>query len=144
MRLRGRIDRVDIGPGGEAVVYDYKGGTGAAPAANWIADGNLQVALYMSAVERLLGLRAAAGLYQPLMGRSLQPRGAVDRDSGLELSFSPRDLLDADELRDLIEHARAAARGVAEQAAGGRLEPRPATCSFKGGCSYPAICRCEP
>jgi hypothetical protein len=35
------------------------------------------------------------------------------------------------------------AREAAAQAARGELEPRPRTCAFKGGCLYPAICRCE-
>ena len=32
VRLRGRIDRVDVGAHGEAVVYDYKGGRAPAGA----------------------------------------------------------------------------------------------------------------
>ena len=46
VKLRGRIDRIDVGEHGEAVVFDYKG---KAPqgASKWIEDGKLQVALYM-------------------------------------------------------------------------------------------------
>ena len=36
--LRGRIDRVDVGVGGEAVVYDYKSRS-APPSAKWLGDG---------------------------------------------------------------------------------------------------------
>ena len=67
VRLRGRIDRVDVDEAGNAVVYDYKG-KDAPGAARWIKDGKLQVALYMRAAEELLGLRA---------GRRLLP--ATDR-----------------------------------------------------------------
>ena len=60
LRLRGRIDRVDVTPGGaQAVVYDYKG-RNAPAAAKWTEQGNVQVALYMRAVEELLGSEAAA------------------------------------------------------------------------------------
>ena len=68
LRLRGRIDRVDIATGGgQGVVYDYKGRLAPA-AAKWTEQGNVQVALYMRAVEELLGLEAAGGFYQPLSG----------------------------------------------------------------------------
>jgi RecB family exonuclease len=143
VRLRGRIDRVDIGQGGEAVVYDYKGSSGAVPAARWAADGNLQVALYMRAVEQLLHLSAVGGLYQPLSGESLRPRGVLDRDSDVRLDCVENDVLDHSEVRALLEQAVAAACTVAEQAARGELEARPQTCAYQGGCSYPSICRCE-
>ena len=59
--LRGRIDRIDVLPGGEAaVVYDYKGAR-VTPGARWIEDGKIQLALYMRAAERLLGLRVVGG-----------------------------------------------------------------------------------
>ena len=74
LRLRGRIDRVDVAAGGgQAVVYDYKG-RNAPPAAKWTEQGNVQVALYMRAVEELLGLEAAGGFYQPLSGGDLRAR----------------------------------------------------------------------
>ncbi len=53
--LRGRIDRIDVLPGGDAaIVYDYKGAR-VTPGARWIEDGKIQLALYMRAAERLLG-----------------------------------------------------------------------------------------
>jgi ATP-dependent helicase/DNAse subunit B len=142
LRMRGRIDRVDVGEGGEAVVYDYKGGHAPA-AARWIRDGSLQVALYMRAVEQLLGLRAAGGFYQPLSGESLRARGVLDGDAGIEIECVGTDVRDHAEVRELLEEALAAARQVADEAGRGALEPRPATCGFRGGCMYPTICGCE-
>ncbi len=142
VRLRGRIDRVDVDEAGNAVVYDYKG-KGPPGAARWIKDGKLQVALYMRAAEELLGLRAAGGFYQPLTGSDLRPRGVLDGDSGLELDCVSTDVREHAELRELLDQAVAVAREVAGQAAGGRLQARPDTCAFKGGCQYPTICRCE-
>ena len=85
LRLRGRIDRVDLAAGGgQAVVYDYKG-RNAPPAAKWTEQGNVQVALYMRAVEELLGLEAAGGFYQPLSGADLRARGVLDGESGVEI-----------------------------------------------------------
>ncbi|HEX4437863.1 MAG TPA: PD-(D/E)XK nuclease family protein [Solirubrobacteraceae bacterium] len=141
-RLRGRIDRVDRGPAGEAIVYDYKGR--AAPgAARWLKDGKLQVALYMLAVEQLLDVRAIGGFYQPLAGSDPRARGVLDGDSGVELPIVSTDLREHDDLRELLAQARLDALEVAEQAAAGRLQARPQTCAFRGGCMYPTICRCE-
>ncbi len=140
--LRGRIDRVDLGPSGEAVVYDYKGSRAPA-AARWIRDGNLQVALYMRAVEDLLGLRAVGGFYQPLSGEDLRARGVLDEDSGVAIDCMAADVRDHDAVRELLEQAIVAGREVADQAGRGELEARPQTCAYRGGCMYPTICRCE-
>ncbi len=142
VRMRGRIDRIDVSETGDAVVYDYKG-KDPPGAARWIRDGKLQVALYMLAVEQLLGLRAVGGFYQPLAGAELRARGVLDGDAGIELDCVSTDVREHAELRELLERARASALEVAEQAASGRLQPRPQTCAFRGGCQYPTICRCE-
>ncbi len=142
VRLRGRIDRVDASGGGEAVVYDYKGGR--APAgARWIRDGSVQVALYMRAVESLLHLSAVGGFYQPLTGEDLRARGVFDGDAAVEIECVRSDVLEHDELRELLEQAVAMAVEGAGQAGRGELQPRPQTCAFRGGCMYPTICRCE-
>jgi RecB family exonuclease len=142
VRLRGRIDRVDVGAGGEAVVYDYKGSS-APPGARWIRDGNLQVALYMRAVEELLDLRAVGGFYQPLSGEDLRARGVLDGDSETGIDCMGPDMREHAEVRELLAEAVASAREVAEEAGRGELEARPQTCAFRGGCMYPTICRCE-
>jgi hypothetical protein len=59
------------------------------------------------------------------------------------LECKANDLYEAEELEELLDAALAAARQAAAEAASGALEPRPATCAFRGGCSYPTICRCE-
>ena len=53
------------------------------------------------------------------------------------------DLRDPSELRELLAEALAGARRVADEASRGQLQARPESCAFKGGCMYPAICRCE-
>ncbi|HEX3519860.1 MAG TPA: PD-(D/E)XK nuclease family protein [Solirubrobacteraceae bacterium] len=143
VRMRGRIDRVDVSETGEAVVYDYKA-RAAPPAAKWIGEGNLQVALYMRAVEDLLGVSAAGGFYQPLSGSDLRARGLLDGDSSVELECVRGDVREHDEVRELLDEALAGARGAAAQAAAGALEARPHSCAYNGGCRYPTICRCEP
>ena len=140
VRLRGRIDRIDVTPGGDAVVYDYKGAR-VTPGARWIEDGKIQLALYMRAAERLLGVRVAGGLYQPLGGVDLRARGALDVGAGMQLECVRTDLFERSELDALLEDALGRARAAAAQAVAGAIEARPLTCAFSGGCSHPAICR---
>jgi ATP-dependent helicase/nuclease subunit B len=142
VRLRGRIDRIDIAPAGEAVVYDYKG-KNASPAAKWLSEGSVQVALYMIACEQLLGLRAVGGFYQPLTGSDLRPRGVLDRDGGVQLECVRGDARSREEVRALLEQAAATALEAAGQARRGELEPRPRTCTLRGGCAHPTVCRCR-
>jgi ATP-dependent helicase/DNAse subunit B len=144
VRVRGRIDRVDLDPtGSEAVVYDYKG-SHAPEAGRWARERSFQVALYMRAVESLPGVRAAGGFYQPLAGRDLRARGALDDEAAFELDCVRGDTRERDQLQALVEEAVSVARTAAEQARAGELQARPATCGFGGGgCQYPTICRCE-
>jgi ATP-dependent helicase/DNAse subunit B len=141
--MRGRIDRVDEDGSGHAVIYDYKSSSAPAPA-RWLAEGNLQVALYMHAVEQILGVEAAGGFYQPLSGPDLRARGVLDRDSAIELDCVRGDSREHERVRELVEEALQAARRAAAEAGRGELTPRPGTCAYNGGCMYPTICRCEP
>jgi ATP-dependent helicase/DNAse subunit B len=140
--LRGRIDRVDVGAGGKAIVYDYKGRS-APPGAKWVGDGSFQVALYMRAAELLLGYVPVGGFYQPLAGRDIRARGVLDGDGGVELDCVRTDLRTNDELRELIDQCVATALRSAGEARSGALQARPDTCAYRGGCAYPTICRCE-
>jgi ATP-dependent helicase/DNAse subunit B len=143
--LTGRIDRVDVSPGGDqAIVYDYKGKT--APAhRRWLADGKLQMGLYMLAARELLGLDVVGGLYQPL-GNADQPRprGAIEEQADPGLDLVRTDRIAPDELDELLGDVLEAALEVVAEIRAGRLQPRPDTCGWAGsGCSYPSICRCE-
>lgn len=142
--LRGRIDRVDVTPGGQAVVYDYKSGrTGSGHSGvKWLEAGRLQMALYMRAVSELLGLDVVGGLYQPLSGGDLRARGLLASDSGLEISCVRTDSCDREQLDELVHEVCENAVQAARQAQAGLIEPRPATCSYGGRCLHPTICRC--
>jgi hypothetical protein len=175
VRLRGRIDRVDVGAGADgseagAVVYDYKGAV-APPADRWAGERSMQVALYMRAVEQLLGLQVVGGFYQPLSGRDLRARGLLAVGGGVqaaggagpaegggaksgagapefgaggvELECVRGDARAPEEVQAIVDELLALAREAATQADAGALEPRPDTCGFgDGGCMYPSICRC--
>jgi ATP-dependent helicase/DNAse subunit B len=144
LALCGRVDRVDRDEAaGTIVVYDYKNSATVSPAASWPAERRFQPALYMRALEALQGLEAVGGLYQPLRGKELWPRGAVRADADPALELSQRDRLPAEEFEALIDGQIAAALEAAREIERGALEPRPATCGYLGGCLFPAVCRCQ-
>jgi RecB family exonuclease len=136
-RVTGRVDRVDVGPGGAAVVRDYKGRT-VVGGAKWADERQLQVALYLLAVRELLGLEPVAGLYQPLVGARLGARGLV-RD-GVPGRYTRTDLVDEDGFAAALEGARELAERTARDLHAARIAPCPERCSSRG-CRYPAICR---
>ena len=146
VRLRGVIDRVDVDPAGSgrAIVRDYKSGS-ARPehqGARWSADRQLQVALYMIAVRRLLGLEPVAGLYQPLGGGDLRARGVFLKGAGIGRRSVANDGRTEEELEELLRDAEERAVELARQLRSGELTPCPQTCS-RDGCRYPGICRSQ-
>ena len=143
VRMRGRIDRIDVGAGREAVVVDYKAKT-AMPSEKWLSERNLQIALYMQAAEQLLGLRVVGGLYQPLGGKDLRARGALLDDHDAAGNCVKTDRLDPETLAELLGDVLDTARAAAGEASEGALQARPESCGWRGsGCRHPTICRCE-
>jgi ATP-dependent helicase/DNAse subunit B len=142
VRVRGMIDRVDVDGAGHAIVRDYKsGGKRAAYAgARWAQDRQLQVALYMLAVQNLMGLEPVAGLYQPLGGDDLRSRGVFLDGAAVGASVVGTDARSQDELEEALDDARERATELAARLRSGELEPCPDTCS-RDGCTYPGICR---
>jgi ATP-dependent helicase/DNAse subunit B len=143
LELCGQIDRLDVDPAaGTALVVDYKTSSRVSPSARWVEDGRLQPALYMLAAERLFGVQAAGGLYQPLRSGDLRARGAIRDDVDTDVALVSNDRLTAEGLRELIAERLETAVLAAQQMAAGALEPRPATCG-SSGCRYSEICRSE-
>jgi ATP-dependent helicase/DNAse subunit B len=141
--VRGVIDRVDVDPAGSrrAIVRDYKS-TSARPehqGARWEADRQLQVALYMIVVRELLGLEPVAGLYQPLGGGDLRPRGVFLEGTPIGSGVVANDAREQPELDAVLAAAEERAVALAMELRSGRLAPCPQTCS-RDGCRYPGIC----
>src|SRR5690606_12903960 len=68
--LRGRIDRIDVGPDGHtALLHDYKTSTRVPGRAALRKDGKLQLQLYALAARDQLGLQPIGALYHPLGAR---------------------------------------------------------------------------
>jgi hypothetical protein len=152
VRVRGVVDRVDvepepIAPGAagaraRAIVRDYKSGAPQAnwPVARWSLDRRLQVALYMLVVRDLAALDVVTGVYQPLRGEDLRPRGAVRDGVALGPEIHPKDVRSAAELDAELAGAAERAVELARGLRSGAVTPCPQTCS-RDGCAHPAICR---
>ena len=137
LAITGRVDRVDAGPGGEAIVRDYKGAS-APPGAGWAEGGALQVALYMLAARELLGLEPVGGLYQALWSRDSRPRGLVRDD--VPGRYVSTDKVSAEEMDAALSEVRSKALETAAALRAGEVRACPDKCSPKG-CAYPTICR---
>jgi ATP-dependent helicase/DNAse subunit B len=142
--LHGIVDRIDADPRDpeRVIVRDYKSGgkRDTWPSARWISDNQVQVALYMIAVQRLLGVRAVGGFYQPLAGEDLRPRGVYSEGVDVGSGVVTRDQLPADELEQLLAEIEDQVVALAATLRRGELTPCPDTCSPDGTCRYPGIC----
>jgi ATP-dependent helicase/DNAse subunit B len=146
VNVRGRIDRVDVHDG-HALVRDYKSGKSvdSYKAASWEDKNRFQAALYMLAVEQVLELRPAGGVYDPLGGDDRRARGLLASELAPELGsdFVPNDLLAPDAFEARLIWARERIADTAERMRRGRLCAKPDSCAWNGGCAYPSICRTE-
>jgi hypothetical protein len=124
------------------VVYDYKA-RNAPDAAKWVAERSFQVALYMRVASQLLGVETVGGFYQPLAGRDLRARGALDAGAGVHVEHVRSDELEREQLDALLHELLASATQAAHEARAGALQSRPQSCTPAGVCAYPTICRCE-
>ena len=55
----------------------------------------------------------------------------------------PKDVKDRAEIDTLLDSAREQVESLAGEMRGGAVRPCPDTCSFRGTCTYPSICRTE-
>jgi hypothetical protein len=126
-------------------VIDYKSGkrVDSYKASSWESENRFQAALYMLVVERLLGLRAAGGVYVPL-GSDDPPRGMLaDGVDEVGSGFKSNDVLPPEQFRAKLEWALEQVRDTDGRMRRGQLGCNPDKCAWDGGCSYPSICRCE-
>ena len=144
--LRGRIDRVDVAPRGEAVVYDYKSST--APPRRQVGGRGQAAGGPVHARRRAScsGCAVVGGLYQPLAAPTCARAGLLDARTPCSSSCVNGDAREHGEAagaarrrrsrwraRPPPRRARGRARGAARRPA-----PRQAAAA-----SYPTICRCE-
>jgi RecB family exonuclease len=125
VKLRGRADRIDVGPEG-LVVVDYKR-THASSLAEIRRNGLVQLQLYAIAASSVLDLPVAGGLYRGLKERS--ERGFVL--STVAGSFKTADVVDRDGLDGLLSEAVETALRAVSGMRQGRIGPTPSVVSCR-------------
>jgi ATP-dependent helicase/nuclease subunit B len=146
--VHGQIDRIDLGPGGEALVQDYKSGGKVEGGAGMLEKrGKLQLQLYMLAARELWGHDLAGGLYRPLGGTGDRtPKGLLRKELADELAGldpRPKDHLDDEAFQGALDEARAKAEDIIGSIHSGRVIRDPLGGSCPDWCSFQPICRRE-
>jgi RecB family exonuclease len=150
LRLHGKIDRVDVAPGGAmGLVRDYKSGKATA-AAKLEEEGKLQPQLYMLALRDLWQIEPIGGVYVPLSGKDpseVRARGILDKreKEGLLAGehFVRTDFLDDDELTEALAAAHLRASEIAGAMRAGRITRDPIEDRCPRYCRFQPICRRE-
>jgi ATP-dependent helicase/DNAse subunit B len=146
--VHGQIDRIDLGPRGEALVQDYKSGGKVEGGAGMLEKrGKLQLQLYMLAAQALWGHELAGGLYRPLGGTGDRtPKGLLRKELADELAGldpRPNDHLDDQAFEDALEEARAKTEEIIASIQAGKVIRDPLGGSCPDWCSFQPICRRE-
>jgi len=135
LSIRGRIDRLDIGPDNQAIVIDYKY-SAAAKIRERIEGDPVQGGLYLSAAERYFKLKPA-GMFYCGLRQSVSWEGWHANIPGLKLGESRASL------HELIESAEKTAIEVFESILAGNKEVRPKDREKCRYCDFNAVCRIE-
>jgi hypothetical protein len=142
LAIRGRIDRLDISPRGEALVIDYKYSAGdkiRRRVGDSASGDSVQGGLYLLAAERAFGLKPAGMLYCGLR-KEVVWDGWHTAIGGLE---QVGESSTAARLRELIDAASGRAAESFDAIASGSIAPRPADTDKCAWCDFRDICRVE-
>jgi ATP-dependent helicase/DNAse subunit B len=157
LRLAGVIDRLDTGPQGAAGVTDYKLGQRRIDWRLVLAGAQVQLFVYLLAVEGqslnqagMEALRPLRADYQPLEPRwrddgsaDFEPRGVGAEVTDDEAAANPL-------LAGALSETRRVLEELASQLTGGAVSPAPLRQAGSGGynacqnCAYRAVCRFDP
>ncbi len=146
--VHGQIDRIDLGPGGEALVQDYKSGGKVEGGAGMLEKrGKLQLQLYMLAARELWGHELAGGLYRPLGGTGDRtPKGLLRKELAEALAGldpRPNDHLDDEGFEAALDEARRKVEDIIASVHAGKVIRDPLGGSCPDWCSFQPICRRE-
>jgi hypothetical protein len=138
---------MDLGPGGEALVQDYKSGARVDGGKGMLERGKLQLQLYLLAARELWKLELAGGLYRPLGATSKrQPKGLLRKSLTEDLAgLDPRqgDHLSDEDFEAALSGAQAEAERIVAAIHEGDVGRRPIGGRCPDYCSFQPICRRE-
>ena len=141
MFIRGRIDRIDLTPDGNFLIYDYKSGM-QHPKTKDIEEGTaLQLPLYLLAFEKISGGRGIGGGYYMIrreVGRSIVLADAAAKDlmvSRLRVSA---------DFSGLLHHSQDCAFSYMDGIRNGQFPLPPEEECPNRYCEFRRICRFDP
>jgi ATP-dependent helicase/DNAse subunit B len=135
LSIRGRIDRLDVGPDNQAIVIDYKY-SAAAKIKERIAGDPIQAGLYLLAAERYFH-HNPVGMFYCGLRQSVTWEGWHTNIPGMKLGEARTSL------RELIDAAESKTIEVHQSIVAGNKEVRPADRDKCRYCDYNNICRVE-
>jgi ATP-dependent helicase/DNAse subunit B len=135
LSIRGRIDRLDLGPDHRAIVIDYKY-SAAAKIRERIDGDPMQAGLYLLAAERFFKLNPV-GMFYCGLRQSVSWEGWHIAVPGLSIGEARMSL------RELISGAEQKALAAFESISSGSWEVRPADTDKCRYCDFRDICRIE-
>jgi RecB family exonuclease len=129
--LHGKVDRVDLGPGG-VVVTDYKSSSAVHGHAEFQSRRLLQVVVYARAAAAAFDTAPVAGVYRSLSARTL--RGFWDTEhAGADPLMRDKDTVGHEQVSQLFSTAQDQIATAADGMRAGRIEPNPAD---RKACEY--------
>lgn len=139
--IRGRIDRIDLTPDGNFLIYDYKSGAQHPKTKDIEAGTALQLPLYLLAFEKITGNHGIGGGYYTI--RREVERSIVLADSAAKNLMISRPRVSKD-FAGLIQHSRDCAFAYIDGIRNGIFPlPREEKCPNQY-CEFKRICRFDP
>jgi ATP-dependent helicase/DNAse subunit B len=146
--VRGRIDRIDRGPGGVLAVYDYKSASTPDPG-DIESLAVLQIPLYILAAQEILcreGGQVVGGCYYSIANRKVESGVWLkDYAASLRAGAKRKGKYTCEGLCEFLESVKSEAVRITQSVRSGRfrIAPRkcnPQRCRFAGVCGYdPAV-----